>query len=135
MVAVIGQQRFRPADITGLNGNADLLQHGTAGSGLATVLLISAVTAGGRITVPAGPTAASHFGDLLIGGVDILHFLLRQISQWIVMVVIGVVLSRQFPVSPFDFFVRGGFRHAKDLIRIVHVLSSTFLRFFLSSSR
>ena len=79
MVAVIGEQRLRPAKISQLDSVAHLLKHAvSAGVALAAISAIGvlAIAAGGTVS----PSAAL-LGDLLVSGVDILHLLLRQIRQ------------------------------------------------------
>ena len=76
-------------------------------------------------------TAAALFGDLLVGGVDLLHFFLRQICQRAVVVIVRVVFSGQIPISFLDFLIGCGPGDAQNLIRIVHVVSSISLMFFL----
>ena len=56
----------------------------------------------------------------LIGLVDLLHALLRQIRQRVVVVVIRMVLPRQIAVSLFHLFISGGAGHAQHLIGITH---------------
>src|SRR5699024_1149110 len=73
----------------------------------------------------------AFLGDLLVGGVDLLHLLLGQIRQGIVVVVVRMILPGQLPVCFFDLLVGGVLRYAQDLIGIVHVVS--FLCFFLCS--
>lgn len=75
--------------------------------------------------------AAAHFGNLLVGGIDLLHLFLCQVCQGIIVIVIRMVFACQLPVSPFDFFICCGLRYAQDLIGIIHAVSSPFLRFFL----
>jgi len=48
------------------------------------------------------------------------------------MIVVRMVFPGQLPICLFYFIIRGGFRHAQNLIGIIHVASSTSLLFFLS---
>ena len=83
--------------------------------GADAVLLIAAAAAAPVAAVGAAiPTAvraaagfapAAHLRDLLVGGVDLLHLLLGQIRQGVVMVVIRMILSGELPVCLFDFFI------------------------------
>ena len=129
MVAVIGEQRLRPAKISQLDGVAHLLKHAVpAGVALAAVSAIGvlAIAAGGAVS----PSAAL-LGDLLVSGVDILHLLLRQISQRAVMIIVRMIFPGQIPVSLFDFLIGGGPGNSQDLVWIVHSVSSNSLIFFL----
>ena len=129
MVAVIGEQRLRPTKISQLDGVAHLLKH-TVPAGVA----LAAVSAIGVLAIAAGGTvspSAALLGDLLVSGVDILHFLLRQISQRAVMVIVRMIFPGQIPVSLFDFLIGGGPGNSQDLVWIVHSVSSISLIFFL----
>ena len=129
MVAVIGEQRLRPAKISQLDSVAHLLKHAVpAGVALAAVSAIGvlAIAAGGAVS----PSAAL-LGDLLVSGVDILHLLLRQIGQRAVMIIVRMIFPGQIPVSLFDFLIGGGPGNSQDLVWIVHSVSSNSLIFFL----
>ena len=99
-----------------------------AGVALAAVPAIGvlAIAAGGAVS----PSAAL-LGDLLVSGVDILHLLLRQISQRAVMIIVRMIFPGQIPVSLFDFLIGGGPGNSQDLVWIVHSVSSNSLIFFL----
>ena len=129
MVAVIGEQRLRPAKISQPDSVAHLLKHAVpAGVALAAVSAIGvlAIAAGGAVS----PSAAL-LGDLLVSGVDILHLLLRQIGQRAVMIIVRMIFPGQIPVSLFDFLIGGGPGNSQDLVWIVHSVSSNSLIFFL----
>ena len=129
MVAVIGEQRLRPAKISQLDSVAHLLKHAVpAGVALAAVSAIGilAIAAGGAVS----PSAAL-LSDLLVSGVDILHLLLCQIGQRAVMIIVRMIFPGQIPVSLFDFLIGGGPGNSQDLVWIVHSVSSISLIFFL----
>ena len=126
VVGVIRQQRLCPAQIAGVDGHTRLLQNGTSGllrspSAAVTVPIAAAVSAVAcGAAASAAPTAAPQLVDLLVSGVDLLHFLLRQIRQRIIVIVVGMVLPRQLQICFFHFRVRRGFGNAEYLIGIVH---------------
>ena len=121
MVTVICQQHLCPVQIAELNCVAHLLQNrGAAGIALSAVP-IAAIAA--LLRAPGRPSpSAALLGDLLVGGVDLLHFLLRKVGKRIVCIIVRVVLACKLPIGFFDLFVRRAVRHAKDLVGVFHFL-------------
>src|SRR5699024_7477826 len=62
----------------------------------------------------------------VVGLVDLLHLLVRQVFQRAVGVLVRVVLFRQLPVGLFDLLVAGGGGDPQHLVRICHTSLSPF---------
>ena len=126
------QQLLGPADVPHIDGLSDLRIKAAGGAAGILLLIVSAISVLPPISalalVTAGiPTAAAHPGDGIVGLVDLLHLLFRQISQGIVLVIVGMILARQLTVGPLDLIVAGVRLDAQYAIRIAHVLCLLFL--------
>ena len=110
------EQLLGPAQIPHVDGLADLVVQAGALGGGAVGLLIAALIASTLVAA-----AGAHLGDGVVGLVDLLHLLLRQIGQRVVLIVVGMVLPGQFPVRPLDLVVAGVGLYTQYAVRIAHV--------------
>ena len=126
MVADRVQQAFRLRNVAAGDGETDLL-HGRVGTGIAVAR--RAVVALPRRTVAAARPALLL--DLLVGLVDLLHFLLREIGKRVIVIIVGMILPRKVTIGLLYLLVRCGGRDVQYFVGVVHSASS--LLFFLRS--
>ena len=123
MVAAGVEQLLRQIQVPLTYGQTDALDGGiiAAAVAVAAVAAVGAAIAAavGSVAI-AGGAALALVLDLLVGLVDLLHLLLCQIGQGIIVIIIGMVLFGQIPIGFFDFLVCGGAGDTQHLIGITH---------------
>src|SRR5699024_1935165 len=120
-----GQQVISRIQISAGDSGSDLTEAGIRLCPISPVSSISSVPApAGAGCAPPGPvTTAAHFHNGVIGLVDLFHLLLGQILQRTVVIVVRVILSRQFSIGFFYLLIGGGTGDIKYLVRVVHSCS------------
>ena len=108
----------KPANIAigGIDVGAGIIARVSVTVTLPAIAVISAVTltgiTGAAIALPgisAGAPGFAVFGNLVIGGVDFLHFFRRHFRKGVVRIFIRVIFFYKLAVSLFDFLVAGVF--------------------------
>ena len=128
MVLDLGQELLGHGEVVAVDGHADPLEHRGAAVALLLVLLALLVTIAALLLgIPASSAAAAMALTLdgVVGLVDLLHLLLGQIRQGVVVVVIRMVLPGQLTISLLDLLIRGGTGDIEYFIGIGHSCSSS----------
>ena len=85
----------------------------------------------GRTTPPVNSTAYAQPRSLNSRGARKMRVRIPAAAvSYTHLIVVGMVLPRQLQICFFHFRICCGFGNAKNLVGIVHVVSSTFLSFF-----
>ena len=95
--------------------------------GIASVISVASVA-----PVGAAAGAGRRFTLLLnqlIGFVDLLHLLLREIRERIVVIIVRMIFAGKLTIGFFDLVIRSGRRNIQDFIGVCHTVSSNLLFF------
>ena len=133
MVAAGVEQLLRQIQVPLTDGQTDALDGGIIAAAVA-VGAVAAVGAAVGATIAAavgsvaiaGGAALALVLDLLVGLVDLLHLLLGQIGQGVVLIVVRVVFPGQLPVGAFDLLVAGVGLDPQHNVRICHEILLLF---------
>ena len=124
MVGLGVQQLLGKIQIPLRDGHAHALEPcgaGTVGRGIARAVARSVPAVARRTAVSAAALGGLALAlDALVGLVDLLHALLRQIRQRVVVVIVRVIFPRQISIGFLHFIVRRGAGYTQHLIGITH---------------
>ena len=121
------QKTLRPLQVSPADRLTGLGEHTPCALPLLLIggtIAVAALPLGGGSPSIAGTASGPGSGDGVICLVDLLHLLLGQISQGVILVVVRVILSCQLTVCLFNLIVISIGAHTQHLIGISHLAFS-----------